>query len=185
MLGLELLEDGALAIAVNDRVEVQARAMIVGTDDPAVAADAALARVGAAAKAAQSVGIAAFHHDSPGIAPTLATLSQRFSGPFVHAGATPAGIAELASRLLKSNSPVIVAGDDVARAGATGALVTLVEAIGASVWFEGLRHHASFPTGHPNYRASLPGDAAQVETGVEILRSVNLSGARNREEIAR
>src|SRR3954454_3845198 len=57
-----------------------------------------------------------------------------------------AGVVELASRLLKSKSPAIVSGDDVARAGATGALVALVEEIGASVWFEGLRHHASFPT---------------------------------------
>src|SRR4029077_15405868 len=54
------------------------------------------------------------------------------------------------------------AGDDVARAGAHQQLVALAEAIGASVWFEGLRAHASFPTGHPNYRQSLPGDAAQV-----------------------
>src|SRR5215475_3267113 len=35
----------------------------------------------------------------------------------------PAGVAEIASLLLKSQSPVIVAGDDVARSGATGALV--------------------------------------------------------------
>src|SRR4029078_12659 len=74
----------------------------------------------------------------------------------------PAGVAELAQALLTSQRPTIVAGDDLARAGAVDALVALVEQIGASVWFEGLRHHASFPTGHPNYRASLPGDAAQI-----------------------
>ncbi len=86
----------------------------------------------------------------------------------------PAGIEALASLLLKSQNPVIVAGDDVARSGATQGLVALTEAIGAPVWFEGLRHHASFPTSHPNYRASLPGDAAQVrkalgEAGLVLL----------------
>jgi benzoylformate decarboxylase len=74
----------------------------------------------------------------------------------------PKGIEALAALLLKSQHPVIVAGDDVARSGATDALVALVEAIGTPVWFEGLRHHAPFPTAHPSYRASLPGDAAQV-----------------------
>ncbi|MGQ0681838.1 thiamine pyrophosphate-binding protein [Bradyrhizobium sp.] len=74
----------------------------------------------------------------------------------------PNGVAELAAVLLRSQSPAIVAGDDLARSGATDALVALVEQVGAAVWFESLRHHASFPTGHPNYRTSLPGDAAQI-----------------------
>ncbi len=74
----------------------------------------------------------------------------------------PKGVEAIASLILKSQSPAIVAGDDVARARATGALVALAETVGASVWFEGLRAHASFPTGHPNYRRSLPGDAAQI-----------------------
>ncbi|MBV8925340.1 MAG: thiamine pyrophosphate-binding protein [Bradyrhizobium sp.] len=74
----------------------------------------------------------------------------------------PEGIDALASLLLKSQNPVIVAGDDVARSGATEVLVALTEAIGAPVWFEALRHHAPFPTAHPSYRGSLPGDAAQV-----------------------
>jgi benzoylformate decarboxylase len=74
----------------------------------------------------------------------------------------PRGIEKVASLLLKSARPAIVAGDDVARSGANEALVALAEAIGASVWFEGLRAHAPFPTSHPNYRRSLPSDAAQV-----------------------
>jgi benzoylformate decarboxylase len=95
----------------------------------------------------------------------------------------PAGVAELAFALLKSKSPVIVSGDDVARAGATAALVSLVEGTGASVWFEGLRHHASFPTGHPNYRASLPGDAAQVRKAFEGADLVLLLGGPFFEDI--
>ncbi|MCP4620610.1 MAG: thiamine pyrophosphate-binding protein [Bradyrhizobium sp.] len=95
----------------------------------------------------------------------------------------PKGVAALAAALLKSQNPVIVASDDVARSGATGALVTLVEQIGASVWFEGLRHHASFPTGHPNYRASLPGDAAQVRKSFEGADLVLLLGGPFFEDI--
>ncbi|MBI5320501.1 thiamine pyrophosphate-binding protein [Bradyrhizobium sp.] len=95
----------------------------------------------------------------------------------------PKGVAELASALLKSQSPVVVTGDDVARSGATDALVALVEAIGAPVWFEGLRHHASFPTGHPNYRASLPGDAAQVRKAFEGADLVLLLGGPFFEDI--
>lgn len=71
----------------------------------------------------------------------------------------PAGVEALAKLLLKSKKPAIVAGDDVARSGGEQALVALVEAIGATVWFEGLRHHAPFPTSHPSYRQSLPADA--------------------------
>src|SRR6516165_10383630 len=47
----------------------------------------------------------------------------------------PKGIGEVASLLLKSASPVIIAGDDIARSRAEGELVGLAEAIGASVWF--------------------------------------------------
>lgn len=95
----------------------------------------------------------------------------------------PKGVAELAAALLKSQSPMVVTGDDVARSGATDALVALVEAIGAPVWFEGLRHHASFPTGHPNYRASLPGDAAQVRKAFEGADLVLLLGGPFFEDI--
>ena len=88
----------------------------------------------------------------------------------------PAGIEALAALLLKSQNPVIVAGDDVARSGAAEALVALTEAIGAPVWFEGLRHHAPFPTAHPSYRASLPGDAAQVRKALGEADLVLLLG---------
>lgn len=74
----------------------------------------------------------------------------------------PAGIEAMLALLLKSHHPAIIAGDDVARSGGEQALVALAETIGATVWFEGLRHHAPFPTNHPSYRQSLPGDARQV-----------------------
>ncbi len=95
----------------------------------------------------------------------------------------PNGVAELAAALLKSRSPAIVAGDDVARTGATDALVTLVEQTGAAVWFESLRHHAAFPTGHPNYRSSLPGDAAQIRKALAGADLVLLLGGPFFEDI--
>jgi benzoylformate decarboxylase len=76
-----------------------------------------------------------------------------------------------------------MAGDDVARSGAEQALVALSEAIGASVWFEGLRHHAAFSTGHPNYRQSLPGDARQVRTALGDVDLVLLLGGPFFEDI--
>ncbi len=95
----------------------------------------------------------------------------------------PAGIEALASLLLKSKNPAIVAGDDVARAAAQEKLVALVETIGAAVWFEGLRGHAPFPTGHPNYRQSLPGDAAQIRKAFGDADLVLLLGGSFFEDI--
>ena len=78
----------------------------------------------------------------------------------------PAGVAHIATLLLAAKNPAIVAGDDVARSGAVAQLVALAEATGAGVWFESLRHHANFPTDHPNFRQALGGDAAQVRAAL-------------------
>lgn len=74
----------------------------------------------------------------------------------------PAGIAAMTRLLLASASPAIVAGDDVARAGAVGTLVKLAEKLGAAVWFEGLRGRNSFPTDHACARGTLAFDAPGV-----------------------
>lgn len=74
----------------------------------------------------------------------------------------PAGIAAMAKLLAAAKSPTIVAGDDIARAGADKTLVKLVEKLGASVWFEGLRGQNSFPTDRPAYRGTLAFDALGV-----------------------
>src|SRR6478735_800827 len=72
----------------------------------------------------------------------------------------PAGIDAMVKLLKGANSPVIVAGDDVARAGAVETLVGIAEKLGAGVWFEGLRARNSFPTDHPSYRGTVAFDAA-------------------------
>jgi len=74
----------------------------------------------------------------------------------------PAGVEAMAKLIMAAKNPAIVAGDDVARAGADKALLKLVERIGASVWFEGLRGRNSFPTDHPAYRGTLAFDAPGV-----------------------
>jgi benzoylformate decarboxylase len=95
----------------------------------------------------------------------------------------PAGLEEAASLMLKSKNPAIVAGDDVARAVAHEKLVALSEAIGAPVWFEGLRGHVPFPTSHPNYRQSLAGDAAQIRKAFGDADLVLLLGGSFFEDI--
>src|SRR3954469_2211919 len=74
----------------------------------------------------------------------------------------PAGVAAMAKLIAASKSPAIVAGDDVARAGANGTLVRLAEKIGAAVWFEGLRGRNAFPTDHFSARGTLGFDAPSV-----------------------
>jgi benzoylformate decarboxylase len=74
----------------------------------------------------------------------------------------PAGIEAMAKLIVAARNPTIVAGDDVARRGANATLEKLVERIGASVWFEGLRGRNSFPTDDPAYRGTLAFDAPGV-----------------------
>jgi len=82
----------------------------------------------------------------------------------IYAGSRPdpAGIEAMAKLIVAAKNPTIVAGDDVARAGAGKTLEKLVERVGASVWFEGLRGRNSFPTDHPAYRGTLAFDAPGV-----------------------
>jgi benzoylformate decarboxylase len=95
----------------------------------------------------------------------------------------PAGVAEIVGLLAGSRSPTIVSGDDVARSGAHEALVALAETIGAPVWFEGLHHHASFPSAHPSCRQSLPFDAAGMRKTFEGADVVLLLGGPFFEEV--
>jgi benzoylformate decarboxylase len=75
---------------------------------------------------------------------------------------SPEALAALAQHLEAAKSPAIVAGDDVARAGAVPMLVDIAEKLGAGVWFEGLRARNSFPTDHHCYRGTLAFDAPGV-----------------------
>jgi benzoylformate decarboxylase len=74
----------------------------------------------------------------------------------------PAGVEAMSRLLIAAKNPTIVAGDEVARAPADKTLLKLVERIGASVWFEGLRGQNSFPTDHPAWRGTLAFDAPGI-----------------------
>jgi benzoylformate decarboxylase len=99
------------------------------------------------------------------------------AGP-LHRGQVPSAEAvQAAARVLAAaNAPVIVCGDDVGRSHAAPALVQLAETIGASVWYEGIRGQASFPTSHANARAGLPPDAEGIRSALEGADLVLLVG---------
>lgn len=93
MIGLELSDTGAVAVRVGDDGTVEARSTAAVGNDPAAAADTALAAVLPAKGADKVIGVSAAIPDSPSITSALASLRTRFGGPFSEAGATPAGLA--------------------------------------------------------------------------------------------
>ena len=95
----------------------------------------------------------------------------------------PAGIAVMAEKIMAAQNPTIVVSDDVARARAHDDLVALTEAMGASVWFEGIRHHAAFPNRHPNAKAILPMDADAIRNTLGEADLVMLIGGPFFEEV--
>jgi benzoylformate decarboxylase len=95
----------------------------------------------------------------------------------------PAGVAEAAALLLGSQSPAIVAGDDVARGRAREELIALAELTGAAVWSEGLRFQVPFPTGHASFRGSLPFEAGAIRNALEGADLVLLIGGPFFEEV--
>ena len=90
--------------------------------------------------------------------------------------ASRSAIDTIAKLIASARAPVIVCGDDVARSGATPALVKLAEAIGASVWVEGLRMHAAFPSAHPSARLLLPLDTAAIRKALGDADLVLMAG---------
>ena len=95
----------------------------------------------------------------------------------------PAGVAAMAKLISAAKAPAIVAGDDVARAGAVGTLVKLVEKLGASVWFEGLRGRNAFPTDHPAWRGTLAFDAPGIARQLAENDLVLMAGGPFFEEV--
>lgn len=67
----------------------------------------------------------------------------------------PAAIAQAAQRLLDAERPMIMAGDEVGRAGAVAELVALAELVGARVVGEQLHSRLNFPMDHPLWQGML------------------------------
>ncbi len=95
----------------------------------------------------------------------------------------PAGIGAMAKLIAAAKSPAIVAGDDVARAGAHKTLVQIAEKTGASVWMEGLRGQNSFPSDHAAYRGTLAFDAPGIARQLAGNDLVLLAGGPFFEEV--
>jgi predicted NBD/HSP70 family sugar kinase len=93
MLGLELLDAGVIAVAVDELGVVQARASVDAAGDLAAAAHTALDGVATASGDGRVLGVAAFNPESAALAPVIVSLAQRFSGAFTQHGASPSGNA--------------------------------------------------------------------------------------------
>ena len=97
MIGLELGEAGALAVAVDDRGTVLARAAIDAGGDLAAAAAQALDQVRAAGGSAAIAGVAAIQPESPAIAGVIARLAPWFGGAAAKTRVLPSGTAAAAA----------------------------------------------------------------------------------------
>ncbi|MCY4343319.1 MAG: thiamine pyrophosphate-binding protein [Gammaproteobacteria bacterium] len=104
-------------------------------------------------------------------------------GLHAHPQAKDSGVAAAVAALLGSSSPAIIAGDDVATAGAHGELAALAERLGAPVWHEPLRSHAAFPSRHPNNQGRIPFEAATIRKALAGHDLVLLVGANLIEEL--
>ena len=103
----------------------------------------------------------------------------RYAQPPVEA----AGLNAALDSLLASKAPGVIAGDEAARSGASAALVTLAECLGAPVWHEPLRAQCAFPSRHPNNRGRLPLDTAAIRAALSQHDAVLLVGGGFLEEL--
>jgi benzoylformate decarboxylase len=94
--------------------------------------------------------------------------------------AVPAALPDLASAILAAPRArfAVVAGDEVARSGAVGALAALAERLGCRVYGTAMHSTLVFPTAHPLWAGALPADAEQVRALLAGLDTVLLIGAR-------
>jgi benzoylformate decarboxylase len=74
----------------------------------------------------------------------------------------PAAIAAAAQLLAGSAAPAVVAGDEVARAGASASVAALAERLGAPLFGEPFGATVPVPTDHPHWRGPLPSFAADI-----------------------
>ncbi|PZN97401.1 MAG: benzoylformate decarboxylase [Alphaproteobacteria bacterium] len=96
-------------------------------------------------------------------------------------------IAAAAALIRAAQSPVIFAGDHVARSGAHAELAALAEAIGAPVYLEGMANTAAFPSNHrlyagtvarmtPALRAVMDKHDLLVSIGADLLTQSQATG---------
>lgn len=93
------------------------------------------------------------------------------------------GIEQLQELLQNATSPVIIAGDEVARTGAFHTLVLLAEQLGAPVYNEPLRAQLPFPNNHPSYAGRLGLEAGTIKRTLEGHDLVLMIGGVQLEEV--
>lgn len=93
MIGLELLDHGALAVLIDEEGRVLARARSAG-EDLAAAALAALAKV---ASVPGAPAVAATNPESRACSAAMKALAERFRAPFLHEPAIASGTAAVAA----------------------------------------------------------------------------------------
>ena len=89
MLGVELLDDAALAVALNDQGHLLARASVDANGNLAAAVDSALAKVSTSSEAAP-LGLATFNPDAPSVLEIARGLAGRCTGSVISAGVAAA-----------------------------------------------------------------------------------------------
>lgn len=90
---------------------------------------------------------------------------------------SPQGIHDAASMLLAAERPRILAGDEVARAGAVGDLVELADLLGAPVVGEPLHSRLVFPMDHPHWMGAMMASHASIRERLEGADVVLALGA--------
>jgi benzoylformate decarboxylase len=104
------------------------------------------------------------------------------SGIFSRAPPDPAAVEAAAEILRRSRRPLIVCGDQVARSGATQALVGLAEHLGAPVYGVVLPARLNFPNQHPQFRDRMANDQAAMRERIGDSDAVLLVGGEFFEE---
>ena len=105
------------------------------------------------------------------------------SGLFAQTTPDAAGVAQVAERALGAKQPMIVCGDEVARAGAGDALISLAERIGAAVYYDVLPARLNFPTHHSNFRDRMVRDQKLIRATFEGADLILLIGGEFFEEV--
>ena len=82
MLGLEIRDTAAVAVLVDDRGQIIARAQ-AGPSDPMAAASDVLGQIAPSNLVPGAFGVASLHPDSPAVAEVVKALSSRFAGLFL------------------------------------------------------------------------------------------------------
>ncbi len=88
-----------------------------------------------------------------------------------------AAMRRAAARLAASRAPVIVAGDEVGRAGAEAALCEIAELVGAAVYSEPASTTFNFPTAHSCYQGMLAREPKAVRAALDGADVVFAVGA--------